>query len=570
MDYTIKIGGEAGQGIQTIGDSLAKVFSRFGYYVFTHQEYESRIRGGHNFYQIRFSDSPVTASKSVIDILVCLDNESIKAHKKELTLYGTAIYDSKLTKESIDDNRFLNIPLLEMAERFGKNKIMANTVAIGAVLGMLDFPQEVFLNILQENLGKKGGEVVKLNKDSFVAGYEFAKKECLQCAFTITPSGKPKMLMGVNESIGIGAITSGCKFYSAYPMTPSTGIMLFLASKAEEFEIIVEQAEDEIAAINMAIGASFAGMRSMTGTSGGGFALMVEGLSLAAMTETPIVIALAQRPGPATGLPTKTEQADLLFAIHAGHGEFPRVIFAPGSPDQAFYLTNKAFDISQKYQIPAFILTDQYLSDSQWTIDEIDLTKYKHTQYRIRGEKLESIKDYKRHLFTENGISFFGIPGTSTRLIITDSDEHDEEGHITEDPDIRVKMVNKRLHKKWPLIKREMGLPYFYGDSDADIVIVGWGSTYGVIKDSIDILSRNKKIAMMHFSELYPLPDSEDYMNILKKAKKTIGVENNARGQFARLIKTETGFEFDSIINRYDGRPFYSDLLARSINDIIG
>lgn len=569
MDYTIKIGGEAGQGIQTIGDSLAKVFSLFGYYVFTHQEYESRIRGGHNFYQIRFSNRPMAASKSIIDILVCLDKESTKVHKDELSQYGMAVYDLKLTKESINDERFLNIPLLDMAEKFGKNKIMVNTVAIGAVLGMLNFPQEIFLSILQKTLGKKGDEVVQLNINSFVAGYEFAKKECLRCAFTITSHGKPKMLIGVNESIGMGAITSGCKFYSAYPMTPSTGIMLFLASKAEKYNIIVEQAEDEIAAINMAIGASFAGVRSMTGSSGGGFALMVEGLSLAAMTETPIVIVLAQRPAPATGLPTKTEQADLLFAIHAGHGEFPRVIFAPGSPDQAFYLTNKAFDISQKYQIPVFILTDQYLSDSQWTIDEIDIKGYKHTQYRIRGEKLESIREYKRHLFTENGVSVFGIPGTSTRLIVTDSDEHDEEGHITEDPDIRTKMVNKRFHRKWPSIKSEMGPPYFYGDNDPDIVIVGWGSTYGVIKDSIDILSKNKKIAMMHFSELYPLPDAEDYIKILKKAKKTICVENNASGQFARLIKTETGFEFNSAINRYDGRPFYSDLLARSINGII-
>lgn len=570
MDYTVKVGGEAGQGIQTIGDSLAKVFCRSGYHVFTHQEYESRIRGGHNFYQIRFSDRPVFASKSVIDILVCLDSESIRVHKGELVQNGVAIYDNKITKESVDDSRFLMVPMLEIAETYGKSRITVNTVATGAVLGMLGLEKDMFLNILYETLGKKGSNVFELNRDSFIAGYEYAQKACLQCAFTVKRSDKPKMLIGVNESIGLGAIASGCKFYSAYPMTPSTGIMLFLAGKANKYSIVVEQAEDEIAAINMAIGASFAGVRSMTGTSGGGFALMVEGLSLAAMTETPIVIALAQRPAPATGLPTKTEQADLLFALHAGHGEFPRVIFAPGSPEEAFYLTNKAFDISQKYQIPAFILTDQYLSDSQWTLDKLDIKAYKHRHYRIRGIKLESVEDYKRHLFTENGVSPFGIPGTSTRLIVTDSDEHDEDGHITEDPEIRTKMVEKRLYKKWPLIRNEMGQPFFYGDDKPDIVIVGWGSTYGVIKEAVDILSMNKKIAMLHFSEIYPFPVSLGFVDLLKKAKKTICIENNASAQFARLIKTEVGFEFHSFINRFDGRPFYSDLLVRSIDDIIG
>ncbi|MCX7965067.1 MAG: 2-oxoacid:acceptor oxidoreductase subunit alpha [Syntrophorhabdaceae bacterium] len=564
----MKIGGEAGQGIQTIGDSLAKVFSRCGYHVFTHQEYESRIRGGHNFYQIRLSDNEVSASKSVVDILVALDKDSITVHGDELSPYGVAIYDIAVIKEKIEDKRFLNIPFLEMAEKFGKSRITANTVATGAVLGMLGINKEIFLNILYETLGKKGSDVFDLNRDAFNAGYDYAKKECLQCAFTIMPYKEPKMLIGVNESIGLGAIVSGCKFYSAYPMTPSTGIMLFLASKAKQCGIVVEQAEDEIAAINMAIGASFAGVRSMTGTSGGGFALMVEGLSLAAMTETPIVIALAQRPAPATGLPTKTEQADLLFALHAGHGEFPRVIFAPGSPLQAFYLTNKAFDISQKYQIPAFILTDQYLSDSQWTVDHLNIAAYKHKEYRIKGKELDAIEGYKRHLFTESGVSPFGIPGTSIQLIITDSDEHDEEGHITEAPEIRTEMVNKRLFKKLPLIKKEMAQPTFYGDDNPDIVIVGWGSTYGVMKEAVDILS-NKKIALMHFAEVYPLPDMIEQMDKLKKTKRTISIENNATSQFARLLKTETGFVFTDYINRYDGRPFYGDLLARRLNDII-
>ncbi len=551
---------------------MAKVFSRSGFHVFTHQEYESRIRGGHNIYQIRFSDKPVSSSKSIIDILVALDNDSIKLHEKELAGEGTIVYDRVILKNEYSGDRFLHFPLLELAETHGKDRIMVNTVATGAVLGMLGIEMDVFFHIIEEMLQKKGTEIIRLNMDAFSAGYRYAVKECLRCAFSVTPREESRMLIGINEAIGIGAIASGCKFYSAYPMTPSTGIMLYLAGKAKEYAIIVEQAEDEIAAINMALGASYAGVRAMTGTSGGGFALMVEGLSLAAMTETPIVIVLAQRPGPATGLPTKTEQADLLFALHAGHGEFPRVIFAPGSPDQAFYLTNKAFDLSQKYQIPVFIFTDQYLSDSQWTVEPFDFNRFNHKEYRIRDKNLEGIEDYKRHAFTESGVSPFGIPGTSKNLIITDSDEHDEEGHITEDPHIRIKMVEKRLLKKMPLIREEISPPELYGHENPDIILVGWGSTWGVLKEAVDILSMDKDIALMHFQEVFPLPSQEkfNYMDILKNAKKTVCIENNATGQFSRLIKAETGYEFTHQIGRYDGRPFFADLLARRIDDNIG
>ena len=572
LEYSIKIGGEAGQGIQTIGDTLARVFSRSGYYIFAHQDYESRIRGGHNFYQIRLSDKPAAASRDRIDILVALDRESILFHERELTDSGIAIYDSSTLNETHEKPQFLDIPFVELAIKSGGDRIMANTVATGAVLGMLGLDTEILFEILKDLLKKKGEDVLKANKKAVVAGHDFVIKNCLRCLFSVIPISKPKMLVGVNEAIGLGAIGSGCKFYSAYPMTPSTGIMLYIAGKAKEYGIIVEQAEDEIAAINMALGASFAGVRSMTGSSGGGFALMVEGLSLAAMTETPIVIALAQRPAPATGLPTRTEQADLLFALHAGHGEFPRVIFAPGTPEQALYLTNKAFDISQKYQIPVLILTDQYLADSQWTVEGIDLERLVYNDYRIRGDELKKLSEYKRHAFTENGISPFAVPGDSRHLVVTDSDEHDEEGHIIEDGQTRMKMVNKRLFKKLPLIKGEISSPYLYGNSSPDIVITGWGSTYGVMKETVDALSKNEKIAMLHFSEVYPLPavDKFNYLNILGKAKMTICVENNATGQFARLMKAETGYEFNRRINRYDGRPFTLEEFLGELNAHIG
>jgi len=355
-------------------------------------------------------------------------------------------------------------------------------------------------------------------------------------------------------------------------MTPSTGIMNYIAGKEADYGVIVEQAEDEIAAINMALGASFGGVRAMTGTSGGGFALMVEGLSLAAMTETPLVIVLGQRPGPATGLPTRTEQGDLQFALYTAHGEFPRVILAPGTPEQAFYLTNKAFDLAEKYQITVIILTDQYIVDSQWTFDGFDTGKLLYTDYRLRGDVFKKLSAYKRHAFTDNGVSPLAVPGDALHVVVTDSDEHDEEGHLIEDAATRTTMTEKRVFRKLPNIIKEIASPLFYGKSEPETVLVGWGSTYGVMKEAVDLLSREQKIAMLHFSELYPFPSTAtfDYLHVLKNAKLTLCIENNATGQFARLMRAETGFEFTSRINRYDGRPFTLESLAGEIHVYTG
>jgi 2-oxoglutarate ferredoxin oxidoreductase subunit alpha len=569
MDYTIKIGGEAGQGIQTIGEALARVFARAGYHVFSHQDYQSRIRGGHNFYQIRVSDLPVSSSREKIDILIALDVASFSEHERELAENGRIVYDSASLKVKHEGLAFFDVPYADLAVKSGGERIMENTVATGAILGMLGLDLTHLLVNITETFQRKGDAIVTANKNAAVAGYDYAVKHCTRCSFSMTlgASTKPRMLIAGVESLGLGALASGCKFYSAYPMTPSTGIMNYLATKEQEYGVVVEQAEDEISAINMALGASFAGARAMTGTSGGGFALMVEGLSLAGMTETPVVIALGQRPGPATGFPTRTEQGELQFLLSAGHGEFPRVIFAPGTPGQAFYLTNKAFDLAEKYQIPVIILFDTYLADSQWTIDGIDTGKIMYADYRLRGEAFGKITDYKRHAFTETGVSPLGVPGDSRSVVVTDSDEHDEDGHIVEDADTRVKMVQKRLLKKMPLIAQEIAPPYLYGEHDPDVVIVGWGSLYGIMKEAVDELSKRMPIAMLHFSELFPFPLRKrfDYVQVLSGAKKTICIEQNATGQFARLMKAETGYEFGDHIRKFDGRPFLREELIREI-----
>jgi len=573
MDYTIKIGGEAGQGIQTIGETLGKVFARSGLHVFTNQDYESRVRGGHNFYQIRLSDRPVMAPKEAVDILVALDKESIRLHKHTLTQRGQIVYDADTLKERHDAVDFFDIPFVKLATERGGDKIMANTVATGAVLGMLGLDLDALIKIISETFRKKGEKVITANTNAALAGYDHAVKGCLKCNFSVAGSGTAEahMLVGGSEAIALGALASGVKFYAAYPMTPSTGIMNYLAENEKDHGLVVEQAEDEIAAVNMALGASFAGVRAMTGTSGGGFALMVEGVSLAAMTETPIVFAMGQRPGPATGFPTRTEQSELHMVLHAGHGEFPRFIFAPGSPEQAFFLTNKAFDLSEKYQVPAFILFDTHLSDSQFTYRGFDLARIRTTDYRLRGEAFKALAEYKRHAYTDSGVSPLAVPGDARHLVVTDSDEHDEDGHITEDAEIRVNMMEKRLFKKLPHMQDEVAPPFLYGAHDPDIVIAGWGSLYGVLREAVDALAEKYGIAMLHFSELIPFPGTEkfDYLRLLKKAHLTICVEQNATGQLARLMRTETGFEFGALLNKYDGRPFTVESLIENLRGLI-
>ncbi len=571
MDFTLRVGGEAGQGLVTVGGALAKVFSGIGYHVFTHQDYMSRVRGGHNFYQIRFSDNEISASREMVDILLSLDLKTIEIHRKSVRDEGFILYDSGITKKKFEEPEFMDIPFRKIALDVGKESIMENTVATGAALGILDIGLEAFRNVLRKAFEEKGGEIIKRNIACAEAGYDYARTNCPNCeTFRILePEHRKLMLIDGVHAIGMGAVISGCKFYSGYPMTPSTGILNYMASRAEEYNLVVEQAEDEIAAINMAIGASFAGVRAMTGTSGGGFALMVEGISLAAMTETPIVIAEMQRPGPATGLPTRTEQADLLFLLHAAHGEFPRVIFEPGNPKQAFYLINKAFEIAEKYQIPVFILSDQYLVDTEWTYEKFDLEHLIYNDYRFRQKDLEGVEEYKRFKYYDTGISPLAIPGEAgIHLVVADSDEHDEEGHIIEDSETRIKMVQKRLLKKLPLINKEIEAPLLYGHASPKVVLIGHGSTYGVIKEVVDTYPKDQKVAMMHFSQIYPLPEygKFDYIELLKNADLTVCIENNASGQFAKLIRAETGFEFSHQIPKYDGRPFTIENLKEELH----
>jgi 2-oxoglutarate ferredoxin oxidoreductase subunit alpha len=357
--------------------------------------------------------------------------------------------------------------------------------------------------------------------------------------------------------VGLGAIAGGCNFISAYPMTPSTGVFTFLAQHGDDFGIIAEQAEDEIAAMNMQLGAWYAGGRAMVTTSGGGFALMVEAVSLAGMIESPAVIYLGQRPGPATGLPTRTEQGELEFALYSGHGEFPRIILAPGTIEDAFSLTQRAFSLADKYQVPVFVLSDQLLADSLYNLPAPDISGLSIEKHIVKTDK-----SYMRYRIAENRISPRGIPGYGEGYVGIDSDEHDEEGHITESMEVRVNMVEKRLGKL-DLIKKDILPPKLFGDKDYDTLVVGWGSTFGAIKEAVEKIG-SPKLAFLHVNQVYPL--HQEIADSMKRAKRTMVVENNATSQFGTLVKLHLGIEADGRILKYNGLPFSVEELVEKIS----
>lgn len=542
----IMIGGEAGQGVQSAGFILAKTFSHAGFHVFADQDYESRVRGGHNFYRVRVSDSEVAAVSESVDILVALNEESIDLHLEELTSDGVAIRNTEDVKERNDKNIFA-VPF----DLLTSDRIMVNTVALGAALGLIDFDIVILEKVLEDQYGT--GESGKANIEAARAGYNYSRDN--KSGYGLRPvkpiNREKKMLLNGNEAIALGAMAAGCKYVSSYPMTPSTSIMEYIAARADEYGIVVMQAEDEVAAINNIVGAGYAGVRSMTTTSGSGFCLMVEGLGLAGITETPVVLIDAQRPGPAVGLPTRTEQGDLQFALTAHHGEFPRFVLAPANVEDCFRLTVEAFNLADIYQTPVIILTDQYLASSYATVDKFDLSKV----IIDRGELYSgNPTEYRRHAITGSGISPRAFPGMSEALVVTDSDEHDEYGHLTEDAGIRNDMVLKRLRKMNSLDKKILK-PWKYGNDNPELLLIGWGSSYGAAREAVDILNeKGTNTGMINLNHLYPFP-AEEVADAINNALKSIVVESNATGQLANLIRTETGIKVEGKILKFDGRP---------------
>ncbi len=554
MSYNILVGGAAGQGIETLSAVLEKIFKRQGFEVFTTRDYMSRVRGGHNFIQIRFGNKKLFSHSEELNGIIAMNSDAISLHLDRLNKDGFIICDQELNNE---DSRCIKLPLKQLAVSAGNIRTLG-LVAVGAVLELLGIDDSETEGVLRAFFNE---ELTAVNHKALQLGRKSLSKK-----YDISPEKQDaNILINGNEAVALGAIAAGCKFYSAYPMTPSTSIMDYLASKMMDAEIVVEQAEDEIAAINMAIGASYAGVRAMTGTSGGGFALKAEAVGLSGMQEVPLVIAEVQRPGPTTGLPTRTEQSDLKFVISASQGEFPRMVIALRNPEDAFHQTVRAFNLADKYQLPVILLSDQYLADSTVTVSPFDLGKVERNRY-ITSLSYDENKPYKRYELTSTGISPRIIPGKNPGVtILVDSDEHDEFGHITEAADVRVSMVDKRM-RKLRLLEEELQEPEFIGAEDFDVLLLAWGSIWGPVKEAVELLNSpsGTKYAALVFGDIWPLP-TKQLINRAKQAKKIINVEQNATGQLASIVSEVTGIFCDRSILKYDGRPMSSHYIYNKV-----
>ncbi len=566
MEINMLIGGAAGQGMETVMNLLGKALVREGCGLIYTKDYMSRVRGGHNFSRLRIAAGTPWSPVENIDILVALNEETYLIHRDRLNLQGRIIYDPQLFDLPEGEVRGVPVELEKLAEAAG-GRVMSNTVAVGALLVLMGLGTSIVEEILQDIFAAKEG-VADRNIKALKAGYEAASRYCSAC-FDLPPksTGAKKLFIDGSQVLGMAALASGCRFLSAYPMTPATGIMNYLAGKSRAYPLVVEQAEDEIAAVNMALGASYTGVRAMTCTSGGGFSLMVEGVSLAGMTETPLVIVVAMRPGPATGLPTRTEQADLELVLHSGHGEFPRAVLSATSHEDAFYRLNKAFELADRYQTPVFFLTDQNFADTHRSLEPFDFGRLGYNRCLVEDGGFE--KPYKRYRITESGVSPRALPGQfESETVLVDSDEHDEKGNIIEDAATRKKMVDKRA-RKFIALAEEMDEPDLYGNPHPELLLLGWGSTYGVLREAVDTLDASGlKATMLHFSDLWPLPRKR-LESLLPVVRKCYCVENNAGGQLAALVRRETGLDPGKPVLKYDGRPFTPEEIVKEVkNDL--
>lgn len=573
---TWKIGGKAGEGIMATGIIFSQSCSRGGLHVFDINEYPSLIKGGHNTMQVRVEDREIFSQVKNVNVLIALNKESILLHRDEIAKGGGIIYDSAEVLEKKDfreDIRLFPVPFGNIIKEIGAQAIMKNNLALGASIALIDYDFEILAGVIKDTFKRKGEKIISDNISAAKAGFDYIKKNFLNdFDYRLEKIGSPgRMLLTGNDAICMGAMRAGCKFYSAYPMTPASSLLHFMAAQERRFNIVVKHTEDEISAINMAIGAGFTGVRAMCGTSGGGFCLMSEGYGLAGMIEVPVVIIMAMRPGPSTGMPTWTEQGDLKFMLSASQGDFPRPVLVPGDNEECFHMTAEAFNIAEKYQTPVIVLTDKYLAESHKTTEKFDpgriiIDRGVYASPEALATSPENTF-FKRYRFTENGISPRTIPGMKKGIYTATSDEHDEEGNISEEIDERVQMMQKRM-KKLETLSRELKRPELKGDPDADVTIIAAGSTKGPIKEAMMLLEKEGvRVNYLQILYLAPFP-TEKVASIIDSAKKTVVVENNFTGQLADIIREKTGRNVTRRILKYDGRPFYPEELHGAIKEV--
>jgi 2-oxoglutarate ferredoxin oxidoreductase subunit alpha len=598
-NMTIRIGGAAGDGVESSGAGLCQALARGGLHVFGLPDYYSRIRGGHNFFSVRISDQSLYSHEEPVHLLLALTEETIPRHRDKIVEGGAIVYDSGQVQDLPLHGKgiqFLPIPLSEMAKEKAGTTLARNTLALGVAAGLTGFDPEPIESVIRQNFARKGQAVVDGNLAASEAGYKEGQKYAADFPFKLEriPDAPPRMVLNGTDAFSLGALAGGCRFVAGYPMTPGSLALHWFAAHAAKYGAVIKHAEDEIAAINMAIGAGFVGARAMVPTSGGGFSLMVEALGLAGITETPVVIYNAQRPGPATGLPTRQEQGDLLFMLYASQGEFARFLLAPGTHEECFVAGWRAFNLADKYQTPALVLSDHYLAVAMRTL-ELDAFDFEAVEIE-RGELLTQeeldaleepylrfrVTDPSTGLRTSSGVSPRAVPGHPNAVYVSTANEHDERGAVNEEPDNRAAQVEKRMRKMVGMAQEVEG-PSWYGPEEAELTFICWGSTYGPLREAVDRLNaeragrppsvpltrggeekkgtgpstplRTGRANVLHFSELHPFP-LEATEAALERTKRTIMVEGNATGQLETLLRARTGRSVDGAIHKYDGRAF--------------
>ncbi|MFW6376443.1 MAG: 2-oxoacid:acceptor oxidoreductase subunit alpha [archaeon] len=574
-DFNWAVGGAAGDGIDSTGKIFAQALSRAGRHVFTSKDFASRIRGGYTAYKIRTSTEQVGSVVDRLDMLVALTQRAIDENADELHEDSVVIYDG----EDIGDADIpggaagVDIPLESLAAEAG-GAIMRNVVAMGAASELTDFPIENLDEVLEKRFEGKGSKIVENNKEAARKGQEYVREECdVETGYELETTDNDYVLLNGNEAVGLGAIAAGCQFLGGYPITPASEIMEYLTGRIEQFGGHVVQSEDELAALNVTLGAARAGARSMTATSGPGIDLMSETFGLAAQTETPLVIVDVQRGGPSTGLPTKQEQGDLNMALYGSHGDIDRFVLAPTSVADAFWKTVEAFNLAEKYQIPVYVLTDLSLTVTERTypretfdMDEVEIERGRVVDEDDLEEWLDEDGHFKPHAVTEDGISPRAFPGTKGAAHHTTGLEHDELGLRSEDVDERVEQVHKRERKTETAIEREDWDYEEYGDPDSDALVISWGSNEGAMLEAMEFLEEDDvTVRFISVPYMFPRPDLTEE---IEAAEQVIVVECNISGQFADQLERDVLQRVDRV-NKYDGVRFKADELAQEIKETL-
>ena len=581
VDFAVGIGGENGQGIASTGDILARIFARRGLQLNAYNAYQSIIRGGHTFLTIRASDGPVRSMGDKVDVLIPLNQDSLDRHLRLMKAGSRVVYDGDKLKPGAPaaDVHLCPMPMKELTKG---NKLATNTAALGATLQMLGIESEPLEAVIARQFKKKGDGVVAENVGIARAGYDYAAQNFKPFPFKAPKLSHPQAIVTGNQATAMGGVAAGVKFYAAYPMSPSTGVLMWMAAHARQLGIMVRQVEDEIGVMNMVIGAGHTGCRAMCATSGGGFALMTEAIGMAGMIETPVVCVDVQRAGPATGVPTKTEQGDLWQVLGAGQGDYPRLIVAPSSQLDLFRCIPELFNLCDKYQCPGLVLADLLISEGTASVDPADLNfdaKIDRGDLILPNGNGEADNPfggcndnaYLRYKNTASGISPRAVPGVPGHIHVAATDEHDEDGTLISDeftnPTKRRMMVEKRA-RKMQTAAADIDPPKLVGPESAQVTLVGWGSTEGVIREAVEKLAGEEGVIanQLHIKWIVPFHGGE-VTRILSRSKKVIIVENNYTGQFARYLRSETGFAAHGHIRKYDGEPFMPHHIVNAVKE---